>query len=146
MNTKDQLILVVGILLIILGIKYLDNQTIVPAPQPNIPVVVPDNVVPTPLPPVIPEPVANIFYDECEKANKLSKEELSGKKPFYKNIWPNRKMCVRTKFSLQKLVDRSIHMYLTDEEYRQELNLFYVAITRMKNGKLLIGDNIKKIL
>jgi hypothetical protein len=31
-------------------------------------------------------------------------------------------LCVRTKFSLQKLVDRSIHMYLTDEEYRKTLH------------------------
>ena len=28
-------------------------------------------------------------------------------------------MCVRTKFSLQKLVDRSIHAYLTSDEYRR---------------------------
>ena len=31
-------------------------------------------------------------------------------------------MCVRTKFSLQKLVDRSIHLYLTDENYRKQLH------------------------
>lgn len=31
-------------------------------------------------------------------------------------------MCVRTKFSLQKLVDRSIHLYLTDEDFRKELH------------------------
>lgn len=31
-------------------------------------------------------------------------------------------LCVRTKFSLQKLVDRSIHMYLTDDDYRKQLH------------------------
>jgi hypothetical protein len=31
-------------------------------------------------------------------------------------------MCVRTKFSLQKLVDRSIHAYLTSDEYRKEMH------------------------
>ena len=31
-------------------------------------------------------------------------------------------MCVRTKFSLQKLVDRSIHSYLTNEEFRKEMH------------------------
>jgi hypothetical protein len=31
-------------------------------------------------------------------------------------------LCVRTKFSLQKLVDRSIHMYLTEENYRKTIH------------------------
>lgn len=31
-------------------------------------------------------------------------------------------LCVRTKFSLQKLVDRSIHLYLTNDEYRKQLH------------------------
>jgi hypothetical protein len=31
-------------------------------------------------------------------------------------------LCVRTKFSLQKLVDRSIHLYLTNEDYRKQLH------------------------
>ena len=31
-------------------------------------------------------------------------------------------LCVRTKFSLQKLVDRSSHMYLTEEEYRKTIH------------------------
>ncbi len=31
-------------------------------------------------------------------------------------------MCVRTKFSLQKLVDRSIHLYLTEDEFRKQLH------------------------
>ena len=31
-------------------------------------------------------------------------------------------LCVRTKFSLQKLVDRSIHLYLTDDEFRKQLH------------------------
>lgn len=31
-------------------------------------------------------------------------------------------LCVRTKFSLQKLVDRSIHMYLTNEDYRKQIH------------------------
>ena len=31
-------------------------------------------------------------------------------------------LCVRTKFSLQKLVDRSIHLYLTNDDYRKQLH------------------------
>jgi hypothetical protein len=31
-------------------------------------------------------------------------------------------LCVRTKFSLQKLVDRSMHLYLTDEDYRKNIH------------------------
>jgi hypothetical protein len=31
-------------------------------------------------------------------------------------------LCVRTKFSLQKLVDRSIHLYLSDEDYKKQLH------------------------
>jgi hypothetical protein len=30
--------------------------------------------------------------------------------------------CVRYKFSLQKLVDRSIYLYLTEEEFKQKLH------------------------
>jgi len=30
--------------------------------------------------------------------------------------------CVRTKFSLQKLVDRSMYLYLTDDNYRKQLH------------------------
>ena len=31
-------------------------------------------------------------------------------------------LCVRTKFSLQKLVDRSIHLYLTNEDFKKQLH------------------------
>ena len=30
--------------------------------------------------------------------------------------------CVRRKFSFQKLADRSLHLYLTDENYRKQIN------------------------
>jgi hypothetical protein len=30
--------------------------------------------------------------------------------------------CVRHKFSLQKLADRTIHLYLTDEEFRRKVH------------------------
>jgi len=33
-----------------------------------------------------------------------------------------KEQCVRYKFSLQKLVDRSIFLYLTEEEYRLKLH------------------------
>ena len=29
--------------------------------------------------------------------------------------------CVRRKFSFQKLADRAIHLYLTDEDFRKQL-------------------------
>jgi hypothetical protein len=31
--------------------------------------------------------------------------------------------CVKHKFSLQKLVDRTIHLYLTDEEFRKQFTI-----------------------
>lgn len=31
-------------------------------------------------------------------------------------------LCIRSKYSLQKLVDRSIHLYLTDDVYRKQMN------------------------
>ncbi len=30
--------------------------------------------------------------------------------------------CVRRKFSFQKLADRSLHLYLTDEDFRKKIN------------------------
>ena len=30
--------------------------------------------------------------------------------------------CVRTKFSLQKLTDRAMHLYLTSEEFRKQVH------------------------
>ena len=30
--------------------------------------------------------------------------------------------CVKRKFSFQKLADRSIHLYLTDEDFRKQIN------------------------
>ena len=30
--------------------------------------------------------------------------------------------CIRYKFSLQKLTDRSIHLYLTDEVFRKQIH------------------------
>ena len=30
--------------------------------------------------------------------------------------------CVKTKFSLQKLADRSLHLYLTDEIFRKQIH------------------------
>ena len=31
-------------------------------------------------------------------------------------------LCVRTKFSLQKLTDRCMHLYVTDEEFRKTIH------------------------
>ena len=33
-----------------------------------------------------------------------------------------KEQCVRHKFSLQKLADRTIHLYLTDEDFRKKLH------------------------
>lgn len=30
--------------------------------------------------------------------------------------------CVKHKFSLQKLVDRAVHLYLTDDEFRKSIH------------------------
>jgi predicted transcriptional regulator len=31
-------------------------------------------------------------------------------------------MCVRTKLSLQKLTDRAMYLYVTDSEFKQQIN------------------------
>jgi hypothetical protein len=33
-----------------------------------------------------------------------------------------KEQCIRYKFSLQKLVDRAIYLYLTEEEFKQKLH------------------------
>ena len=38
------------------------------------------------------------------------------------NLFENFKIeCVRRKFSFQKLSDRAIHLYLTDEDFRKQI-------------------------
>ena len=39
------------------------------------------------------------------------------------NLFDNFKIaCVKYKFSLQKLADRAIHLYLTDEDFRKKVH------------------------
>jgi hypothetical protein len=39
------------------------------------------------------------------------------------NLFENFKIeCVKRKFSFQKLADRAIHLYLTDEDFRKQIN------------------------
>ena len=39
------------------------------------------------------------------------------------NLFENFKIeCVKRKFSFQKLADRSIYLYLTDEDFRKKIN------------------------
>jgi hypothetical protein len=39
-----------------------------------------------------------------------------------KDLWEDFKVsCVKHKFSLQKLAERTIHLYLTDEEFRKSI-------------------------
>ncbi len=38
------------------------------------------------------------------------------------NLWDDFKIeCIKRKFSFQKLSDRCIHLYLTDEEFRKKI-------------------------
>ena len=38
------------------------------------------------------------------------------------NMWDNfRVECIKRKFSFQKLAERSIHLYLTDEDFRKQI-------------------------
>jgi hypothetical protein len=34
--------------------------------------------------------------------------------------------CIKYKFSLQKLTDRAIHMYLTDETFRKQIHNYQI--------------------
>jgi hypothetical protein len=39
-----------------------------------------------------------------------------------KNLWEQFRIeCIKRKFSFQKLSDRAIHLYLTDDEFRRKL-------------------------
>ena len=41
----------------------------------------------------------------------------------HRDLFENFKIeCVKTKFSLQKLADRAIHMYLTDDDFRKTVH------------------------
>lgn len=74
MKKIDQLILLIGIVLIIIGIYYIERKPNcpVPAPSPKTPVITPDIVPPTPKPEV-PDLVSNIIHDDCEEGLRLSK-------------------------------------------------------------------------
>jgi hypothetical protein len=42
--------------------------------------------------------------------------------------------CIKTKFSLQKLTDRSMYLYITDEEFRKKIhNTINISITGSLN-------------
>jgi|TARA_Y100000114_G_scaffold99261_1_gene92438 hypothetical protein len=55
---------------------------------------------------------------------------MSNKKPMtltsvkiQSDLFENFKIeCVRRKFSFQKLADRSVHLYLTDEDFRKKVS------------------------
>jgi BMFP domain-containing protein YqiC len=42
-------------------------------------------------------------------------------------------MCVRTKFSLSKLVDRAMHLYVNDETFRKLMHNYKHEITGSAN-------------
>jgi BMFP domain-containing protein YqiC len=44
-----------------------------------------------------------------------------------------RVMCVRTKFSLSKLVDRAMHLYNNDEEFRKLMHNYKHEVTGSAN-------------
>lgn len=71
MKKIDQLILIVGIVLIIIGVQYLERNAVVPAPSPNVPLVVPDIVVPPE--PKVPDTTITVIDDNCNEALRLSK-------------------------------------------------------------------------
>lgn len=78
MKKIDQLILLIGIVLMIIGVYYVERKpNSIPSPSPIIPVIIPD-VIPEPVPVPVPKPnvpdlVSNIVYDDCEAALKLSR-------------------------------------------------------------------------
>ena len=54
--------------------------------------------------------------------NQKDKLQLTSVK-VHKHLFDEFKVkCVRTKFSLQKLTDRSLHLYLTNEEFRKQVH------------------------
>jgi hypothetical protein len=44
-----------------------------------------------------------------------------------------RVLCVRTKFSLSKLVDRAMHLYINDEEFRKLMHNYKHEVTGSAN-------------
>jgi hypothetical protein len=51
-----------------------------------------------------------------------TKKKLTSVKVTPELFQPFKEQSVRYKFSLQKLVDRSIYLYLTDEDFKQKLH------------------------
>ena len=54
--------------------------------------------------------------------NNKEKLQLTSVK-VHRHLFDNFKIeCVKTKFSLQKLADRSLYLYLTSEEFRKQIH------------------------
>lgn len=51
----------------------------------------------------------------------MSTQQLTSVKVDAKLFQEFKIFCIRYKFSLQRLTERSIHLFLTDEEYRKKL-------------------------
>ncbi len=54
--------------------------------------------------------------------NSNSSKKLTSVKVEENLLQEFKEQCVRYKFSLQKLVDRAIFLYLTEEEFKQKLH------------------------
>jgi hypothetical protein len=62
--------------------------------------------------------------------NNLNKKILTSVK-IPDNLWDEFRInCVKNKFSLQKLTERSMYLYLTDEDFRTNLhNILHTQLT-----------------
>ena len=53
----------------------------------------------------------------------MSKDKILTSVKVQSDLFEDFKMeCVKRKFSLQKLVDRAIHMYLTNDEFKKSIH------------------------
>jgi len=64
------------------------------------------------------------IYIQTIKIKSMSKKDMTlTSVKVQSELFENFKIaCVKYKFSLQKLADRTIHLYLTDEEFRKKVH------------------------
>ena len=61
-------------------------------------------------------------------AKKMTLTSVKVKSELFENF---KVECVRRKFSFQKLADRALFLYLTDEDFRKQISILSSALRRL---------------
>lgn len=114
MKKIDQLILFIGIILIVLSFKECNRQPIIP--KPDAPIVVPDNVVPKP----IPDLKTNILYDSYDEAVALSKTHNRPLVLIFSASWCPYCKDLKNDVSLIKQFNKTIVCFIDIEKNKEQ--------------------------